>query len=379
VLSYQVKSRSCIATIILPLAPITTMANDTIQSVTRDPLLNESDARALDAMLEQGGPRAADGTPLLRLVSSQANAAGAPDAEAGAEASPELKGWLATIGKAGTVPIPRELASRTLARVLHARAQHAASVEELEGMSFGGGIRWPELAAAIAIVLTGVLLALPALDHARANARQAACADNLAVSGQGLSRYATDNKGSLPRLATAPGSVWWNVGKAAQGQPPKESNSAHLYNLVRSGHLPASRLNCPDNATAVRRLAPDAYDWPNASAVSYSYQNQFAPRVPTLERNAHNALLADKNPLFAGVTGTGTSTLASYNPGIPNDSPSYFHSHRGQNILMSHGAVTWQKTPVLSTGDNIWVTNRPHASYTGTETNTDPNDSFLVP
>ena len=140
-------------------------------------------------------------------------------------------------------------------------------------------------------------------------------------------------------------------------------------------------MNCPENKSAKREGDADAYDWPSAAAVSYSYQNQFATRVPTLERNAHNALLADKNPLFAGVSNLTDSRgkTVSYLPGIPNDSPSYFHDNRGQNILMSNGAVSWQRSPYLQGGDNIWVTNRPQDSYTGTETPTDPDDTFLVP
>jgi hypothetical protein len=341
------------------------MAKETLPTQSAEPTLNAVDAHALDAMLEHGGPRSSDGKPLLNLT-TQATPPVAPDAR--------LKGWLDVLAKSPVSAVPADLTARTLARVVRAKAERLAMIIEEEGVSFGGGLRWPEMAAAIAIVLTGVLLALPALDHVRTDARRVACADNLDASGQALAQYAADNKGALPRYATSPGSVWWNVGKVVKA-PPKESNTANLYNLIRSGYASASRLNCPENKDAPRNADPDAYDWPAASAVSYSYQNQFAPHVPTLERNARNAILADKNPLFAGVTNRSTSYL----PAIPNDSPSYFHDNRGQNILMSHGAVSWQRTPLLQGGDNIWVTNGSHDAYTGTETNTDPNDSFLVP
>jgi hypothetical protein len=338
------------------------MDKETLKTQASEPKLNAEDARALDAMLEQGGPRSSDGRPMLNL-STQSPVA--PDGR--------LKGWLGVIGKSSVSSPPVDLAARTMAKVMRAKAQRAVLAEE-EGFSFGGGFRWPEMAAAIAIVLTGVLLALPAIDRVRTDARRVACADNLAVSGQALAQYTADNKGALPRYATSPGSVWWNVGKVVKA-PPKESNTANLFNLIRTGYVAASRLNCPDNAQASRDVDADAYDWPAATAVSYSYQNQFAPRVATLERNARNAVLADKNPLFMGVTNRSTSYL----PGIPDDSPSYFHNNRGQNILMSHGGVSWQHTPLLSGGDNIWVTNGAHETFTGTETNSDPNDSFLVP
>lgn len=346
------------------------MPNDIVQPHSAEPQAHPADASAIDAMLEHGGPRSSHGMPLIRLADSS-----------GKEAvlRSNAAGWLRAVGQAPVAPVPPDLASRTMARIMLAKAEKAALNSEVEGMQFGGGLRWPELAAAIAIVLTGLLLALPGFERVRSDARKVACADNLDVSGQALMQYASDNKGALPRLSTQPGSVWWNVGKVVKGAPPQESNSAHLYNLIRTGHVAASRLNCPENAAAPRENDRSAYDWSSSAQVSYSYQNQFATRVSKPERNAHIALLADKNPLFAGVSGFSQSKPVSYLPGIPSDSPSSAHGGRGQNILLANGAVSWQRTPVISGGDNIWTTNRAQETYNGTEIPTDPNDSFLVP
>ncbi len=330
--------------------------------------LSETDARALETAM--GWLNATDteqGT--LRL------AAGGGD-----ERSDRVASVVELLDHCGVEQLPDDLVSRTLVRVRQIKQQDRfdRQIEQLSGGGIGGGLWWGELAAMAAVVLVGVSLLLPALNRVRGDARRAACAGNLGAAGAAIGRYAAGFGNQLPRGQVTPGSVWWNVGQHHRKHESgaMQSNSAHLYLLVRMGYVSADTLRCPDNASSVRGLDASLQDWPHAKAVSYSYQNQYTTKPLRLDMLPKMAILADKNPMFVDRS-DGRAGLR-YRSDMDPQTPSAMHGGRGQNILTSAGSVVWSEQPTGPNGDNIWLI-RGVREYRGTEAPADADDSFLVP
>jgi hypothetical protein len=274
---------------------------------------------------------------------------------------------------------PSDLGQRTLARIA-AEEQRRRFAHQISTLA-GGAVRdagrfqigrWLEIAVGAAMILVGISLALPVLDHNRAEARRIGCATNLGLAAMGFGAYAADHDNRLPRVdGVKPGEVWIRVGQPGpQGQI--QSNSAHMYVLVRDGYVRLGTLACPENGQAVRVSSPNMNDWPNPSAPSYSYQNQNGPYQLRLDQG-HQAVLADRNPLFVVMNGQLVQSLD-----VDPTSASRQHAARGQNILSADGAVRWRLSPVLPGADNIW-TAQGVDRYTGIETPENPDDSHLVP
>lgn len=285
--------------------------------------------------------------------------------------------WLDLIAACPAAEPDPALRSKTLARVEKARSAERSAVIATISAGAGTPFRGTELLAIAASVLVAFSLLWPALEFNREDARRIACATNLAVTGQALSRYAADYKGVLPRGKTQPGAAWWTVGQEAPEHQVVTSNSAHLFLLPGQRYLNPDTLNCPDNPHAVANLSADAGDWPSANAVSYSYQNQYTPAPIRVVQSSAMPVLADKNPLFDIDA---RPARFSYRSDLPKTSASPLHRSRGQNILTVGGRVTWSADPVIRRGsntDNIWLISGID-SYQGNEA-PDAGDAFLVP
>lgn len=333
--------------------------------------LSPADQMLLDAMIpttEHEGLSLAD--------DPEAPVQAVPDDESRAQRVAQV---VSLIKRCGVDAVPGDLTQRTIERVRDARQRRrfAQQVQSLSGPDrMGLGFRWRELVTVAAVLMIGVSLLWPAVEQMRGNARQVACANNLAVAGGSLGRYAADHDNLMPRGNVKPGAVWWNVGHDSDSAQHVQSNSAHLYILVRSGYIDADTLCCPDNPWAVEHLDSARHDWPHAAAVSYSYQNQYTAKAIRLDQLPHMAILADKNPLFAKRSdgGAGLAYRADLDPASPSD----FHNRRGQNILTSSGRVMWTTQPIGPNGDNVWLI-RGVQAYRGVETPQEADDSFLVP
>ena len=263
------------------------------------------------------------------------------------------------------------LVARTLQRIGEARQKQNA---ERDAAAFaapiGPGFRWNDLIAVAAMVLVTVSIAMPMLSHNRANARKIACEANLASAGLGFDRYAGDFGGQLPVVKSQPGDTWWNVNTFDKDNNA-QSNSAHAFVLISGGYVDPKALTCAANEHAPVKITIKMRDWPDANAVSFSYQNQFTANRPTWNNASTIAVLADKNPMFiAGKqVEDGDKPLTS-----PN------HARLGgQNALLSDGSVQFIRIPVLGNGDNIYHVRDGKARYTGREAPADATDSFLVP
>ncbi len=333
--------------------------------------LSPDDAVLLDAVIDQRAGRVPGHDASLN--------AAAPD-RAG-----KLHGVLALLDQCPADDPPGDLTDRTLAAVNEAR-QRLRFAQQIQALAGPGpayvtqGFQWRELVAVAAVLLIGLSLALPALDRNRQNTRQLACAANLASAGLAFGNYAADNNAAMPRGKTAPGTSWINVGvRPADPNQPVQSNSAHLYILIRRHYLSPSTLACPENPNVPRAMTADMLDWPNAKAVSYSYQNQYTAYVTRLDGSTRVAVLADKNPLFV----IQFNNKLAYDAKLDPNTPSHQHPQGGQNILISDASVQWTTNPTLQLDpgadrDNIW-TAQGFESYNGTEAPTDPSDAHLVP
>ena len=270
---------------------------------------------------------------------------------------------------------PSDLTQRTIARIAHQRQRQrfAQQIQSLAGPP--SRFQWRELLTVAAVLMIGLSLLWPMMVRSRAQARKVACANNLTAAGAGMARYAADHRNTLPRGQVKPGTQWWNVGQEPATDGTLNSNSAHLFILVRRQYVSPQILACPDNPDAALSLPESAHDWPQASAVSYSYQNQYTPNPIRLDLTPDLAILADKNPLFV----IGPDGLAFRPDNLALNSPSRFHKPlNGQNILRADGSTTWSAAPVLPNGDNIWLI-RDIQQYRGDEAPHDRDDSFLVP
>lgn len=282
-----------------------------------------------------------------------------------------------------------DLARRTLAKI-EAAQQQARFDRQIQALKLGGrpvsGPRrfgWNDLAAVAAMLIAAFSLGLPMLSTSRGQSRQIACANNLRTAGAAMTSYAADSQGQMPRLGNFEGQPWFLVGQGVEthnGQPQQvRSNSAHLFLLVRRGYIHPGALACPENEHATQHLAAGAFDWPNAKAVSYSYQNQFTRRPVRLENAPGMAVLADKNPLFIiAADAQGKPVRLKFRHDLAPTAVSEMH-RGGQNTLRADGAVFWTVRPMLPGGeDNMWLLEGVR-DYSGRESPTRSDDAHLIP
>ncbi len=328
--------------------------------------LSANDCRALDAwMARHTGDAAGD----------------AASHEAIPSRSAAVERLMALVGACPAEDPPSDLSRRTVSQVLaeEQRRRFAYQISTLAAAPpadtgrFQIG-RWMEIAVGAAMIIVGISLALPVLNHNRAEARRIGCATNLARASTGFGQYAASHNNTLPRVqGVKPGDVWIRVGESGPGGKV-QSNSAHLFVLVRGGYVTPQTLACPENASAMRHLGgEDLIDWPNPQAPSYSYPNQHTPYVLRIDRYPHKPVLADRNPLFEARNG-----VLMQNISVAPTSPSRQHGQTGQNILTADGAVKWRYSPVMSDRDNIWTADGIER-YTGTEVPAREDDAHLVP
>lgn len=265
-----------------------------------------------------------------------------------------------------------DLVGRVLARIAEAPQETMPSPAPWRWMP--RHIRLADVVSVAAVALIGVSLVLPVAGAAREQARRAACHANVGQTAQAMASYAADFRSSLPLAAPVQG-MWWRVGE------PGSSNSANLFMLVRAGYVSPGRLACPGNPAAPTRLPPDACDWRSLDEVSYSYQIQSGPR-PTWY-STRVVVLADRSPIVSqAVRGEEADPFAN----APN------HRGAGQHVLWTDGSASWQRSPLLTHGDNIWLPRYMEAianqlaihprrvpPLRGTETPAASDDAFLGP
>lgn len=265
-------------------------------------------------------------------------------------------------------PSPGDLlAERTIAAVTQARYRG-----QDEDFGSAGGwkppVRLGDLIAVAAVLIVAISIAIPSLDHSRANHHKAVSQANMAGAFSALTQYASAYDDHLPQVQHQPGSQWWHYNQVdADGNAL--SNSMNQFVLLRTGHAQPKVLISPTNRYApVRINVVTKRDWANAREQSYSMQNLFVAKPVKLEQSNTAALMGDKNPLIGD---------GRFNTDLTPDANSANHGDLGgQNVLLRDGQVIWLTTPYLN-GDNIW-TNGDNRVLEGNERPVDDNDSFLA-
>ncbi len=202
---------------------------------------------------------------------------------------------------------------------------------------------WREIVSVAATVLLGVSILWPILSTSRHFSERSRCESQLSQVAMALGGYATDNADAMPLAAAGfGGGTWWNV-----GQGRGKSNSANLYVLPSNEYTTLADLACPGNPLAPTAAAdPDADDWRALPEVSYSYRIPTSGNTERLSARVRFVVLSDRSPVIPHAI--------AREPMRP-DEPSPNHHGRGQHILFSDGSATWTTTPVLSSGDNVWL------------------------
>lgn len=283
---------------------------------------------------------------------------------------------------------PDRLVQMTLDRVAKADREQRSRMtltgapgSEMEGT--GRRFRMTDLVSVAALLLIATAVIGPMVSSVRGIGQRVACQSNMGSLASAFGLYAGDSRDSLPMAsASLAGTPWWNVGKV------QESNSANLFTLSRTGYTCLNTLACPTNARGVNcKSRPSDMDWSCLEEVSFSFQNLFARERPswgTAERVPSNGygrvvVLVDRSPVVPlAVRGFRINPL--------DNSPS--HKRMGQNVLFNDGSSAWLRSPVLESGDNIWL---PRVIETmmerageadplkGTESPESRDDSFVGP
>lgn len=294
------------------------------------------------------------------------------------ERAERVVGLMGLVGSGGVEDGRAQLIERTLAGVQSSINETSDRMQfDPAGARRGRSLRLSDLTAVAALLIVGVSVVWPMLTAVGAHNSRSACTSSMAVAGIGVSSYSDDNRGSWPiASASQAGNPWWNVGS------PEQSNSAHSYLLARTGYATLANLACPGNPDAVDGPVPDGrMDWQSIREVSYSGQNMFALVRPALT-SGDVVIMADRSPVIP-LAVQGRAIFPFHNS--PN------HGGRGQNILRSGGQVEWVTSPVLESGDNLWLPapierlisrlkmSESCSPLKGTETPQHEDDAFLVP
>lgn len=246
-------------------------------------------------------------------------------------------------------PCPDALAELTVARLVDKAIPDTKRLQQLisDERSRVGTIKIPlwhrvtQIVAVAAIVVFALVVAMPMLRHARVQAYQARCAEQLGTIGQGMFDFQEDY-GQLPAATVAAGSPWWQVGN--QG-PENHSNTRSVWMLASQGYVEPGKFVCPGRLQSMTppdlagMALDDLRDFPSKSYLNYS------PRVCCSKSKATAAastiIMADNNPLCERLPEDYSKGFQVCLDGEIMKANSRNHGGQGQNLLAGDGAVTF--------------------------------------
>lgn len=286
-----------------------------------------------------------------------------------------LQGVLEPLDAWTAPPAPSGIVDRILDRIA-AEEQRDAPVAMIPpgadgNFSFNPSFSLRELIAIAAVIAFFAGILVPSLSHVREKSRQIACGNNLGAIGRAISAYGLDNDGALPYTQTISGGSWLRLASVNQPYAP---NSRNLFVLLRFRYVgnPESFI-CPSRKDAVPLNVKNPYaqaDFSDPNNCSYDSLNM-AGTTPRIGAAASLPYMADANPLFVGGRFRTVDADLTNSSNHPNGA--------GQNVLCLDGTVDWCTSPNCGhRGDNIWQI-RSVRIYKGTEIQTSPEDTFLVP
>lgn len=270
----------------------------------------------------------------------------------------------------------QDLIARTLSGVESADHSGAESYKFVEPSARN---RWADFLSVAAVMLIAASILWPVLSTVRDGARRTVCESNMRSVAQAMGAYTGDQDDTLPMAAAGfGGGTWWNVGDG-----PRHSNSANFYTLAREKYVDLKSMACPGNPRAITAPhSPDAWDWDNLDEISYSYRVMARPERELWGTPSQLAIVTDRSPVI--LRAVRQRTIFPFEPS-PN------HGGRGQHALFADGSDRWLESPVLASGDNIWLPKPIEVlidvaarrqglePLQGTEAPADRSDSFVGP
>jgi hypothetical protein len=290
---------------------------------------------------------------------------------------------------------PDHLVEQTLAKLYNHQHIDAASsnklgellAEESEKVVTKRPSFWRVFSEAVSIAAAIVVLSglfVPVTRQMRAQAWQTACQANLGSIFKGIAQYAGDNQNFLPAVQTKAGNPWWKVGST---QPQNQSNTRHVWLLVKRNYVNPKSFICPGNCgkclpVLEKEQISSLPDFPDRRYITYSFKlisDMNHARMPSLS----SPLMSDSNPLFETCIKCPKGMAdAEFNPVQLDEklrrATSKSHRGKGQSVMFSDGGTKFTSQRVFNDDDDIF-TLRGRDVYQGTETPAGERDVFLVP
>jgi len=320
----------------------------------------------------------------------------------------KLEGALCTLDSVKYEPCPDNLADLTIAKLnlaavkekfkpqsqeniqlktlLESEQAKTAAEISVNTKKIGLWRNFAEVAAIAAMIFIILSISFPSLFNMRQKAWQQQCTANMANVGRGMVRYANDNDGRLPAVATVAGSPWWKVGDQGQSN---HSNTRHFWKLVKEGYVDGKDFICPGRKDAKRvdytqQQLAGYNDFPSRRHVGYSFIFMCDKAQRNLRTGKINVLMADLNPVFERVLNSDLPKCQERDEftKILLDKKmlsmmSTNHRGRGQNLLLQGGSAAFKKHRIILNDDIYTV--RGINSYSGREIPCDEKDTFLAP
>jgi hypothetical protein len=250
---------------------------------------------------------------------------------------------------------------------------------------------WRSFAEAAAVAAGVFILAslfVPVTRQMRAQASKTACQANLSTVSRGITQYGNEHNDFLPAVATKAGSPWWKIGSTG---PENQSNTRHLWLLVKQGYLQPKDFVCPGRSkeksldlNLSQAQIAQLFDFSDRQYITYSFKLICDPNKAVRSRTK-TPLMADINPLFEScfkIKNPDSLSKSEFEPVTLSKklltANSSSHRSKGQNILFSDGTVEFTSQRVFGQDDDIFTV-KGQDTYRGTEKPSCDTDVFLVP
>jgi len=218
------------------------------------------------------------------------------------------------------------LVDATLARIDRAESEREERMQLAAAAESGGGgfrLKLPEFIAVAAVLLIIASIMFPILSSLKNQRLDTRCLDNMRAMGTGMTRYAADNGGLIPTIATAGfGGLFGDASDMLDSKP-----------LADGSYCDHGCMDCP-SCSGQQPLG-----------ASFSYQ--IGPRGSHGPWNTPGVtvMLGDRNPILEALVAG-----EFYDP----EAPSANHAGRVQNVLLSDGSTVALRMPSFG-DDHIWV------------------------
>lgn len=262
-----------------------------------------------------------------------------------------------------------------LRELIAAEQAGKASVAAYALRSFG------RILAAAAVIFFVVGTYFSVADHMRQQSWQTGCQANLMTIGRGLASYQNENNGQMPMVAMSAGDPWWKLGYRPESNE-NQSNTRHMYLLVRKDYVKPEVFICPGSKTVkvsdLQKLqANQLRDFPGRQYVSFSFRIRCTDTANNIDMG-RTILISDMNPLFEQLPKEFKQMRLQLDDNLKKLN-SINHNRRGQNILFNDGSVSFVKTRFAGPeGDDIFTIQNTTV-YQGNETPQKPTDDFVAP